>query len=105
MQTLLETLDARIAAAYEQLVYTARVAGMASWENTADGSGYRGSYDRLDEGRGFCAELRAYADTGWKDASLEDMLTALNDALDAGLQARRDLRKTETRINEGCDAG
>lgn len=88
--------DAGIAAAYDYLVYALRAEGMATWETTPEGRAYAGSFNRLDEGQGYCQECNAYMEEGWRSAGLERMISILNEAVDAGLEAQGALNRDTT---------
>ncbi len=88
--------DADASAAYEHVVYAMRADGMATWEGTAEGRAYAGSFNRLDKGRGYYAAICAHADERWQSATAEQMTTALNGALKASLTARSALAEDTT---------
>lgn len=85
--------DARAAAAYDQLLLVMPLDGLAEWETTPAGSAAQGAYQRLDDGRKYCAETEAFAQADWRDLNAEQMASALTDALNAGYDARAALSK------------
>lgn len=90
IQAVLEA-DARIAAAYYQMLYVTPTSGMVAWENSADGQAYKGTYERMEDGNRLCEETASYALSQWKELSPEEMITALSAAEDAQFAARKAL--------------
>lgn len=81
-QAILDVLqaDARVAAAYSQLLYTMNQTGLAQWENSKEGQAFKGAYQRMENGRRYTQETDAFGSDAWDNLSLEEMISALTDA-------------------------